>query len=146
MAEGRKDLHTVSDSDKIIISRSTIDTKSRFSPSNEHSVDSEPNDGRGNDMGAIDAPALLTEPFSCSYKKLDRANGGHNFSPVCQITYGFSSDTHDADVSIDKKNSSLNQLTKVSSGFLRIQKSVFLMMFFFFFLPFVVTTNWFLLY
>ncbi|PSS06479.1 REST corepressor like [Actinidia chinensis var. chinensis] len=117
LAEGRKDLHTVSDSDKIIISRSTIDTKSRFSPSNEHSVDSEPNDGRGNDMGAIDAPALLTEPFSCSYKKLDRANGGHNFSPVCQITYGFSSDTHDADVSIDKKNSSLNQLTKgVLSG------------------------------
>ncbi|GFZ05384.1 hypothetical protein Acr_17g0009560 [Actinidia rufa] len=113
LAEGRKDLHAVSDSDKLIISRSTIDTKSRFSPSNKHSVDSEPNDGRGNDMGAIDALALLAEPFSCSYKKLDGANGGHNFSPVRLITYDFSSEMHDDDVSIDKKNSSPNQLTKM---------------------------------
>ncbi|XP_057461184.1 uncharacterized protein LOC130751607 isoform X2 [Actinidia eriantha] len=117
LAEGRKDLHTVSDSDKIIISRSTIDMKSKFSPSNKHSVDSEPNDGRGNDMGAIDAPALLAEPFSCSYKKLDGANGGHNFSPVRLIRYDFSSEMHDADVSIEKKNSSADQLTKgVLSG------------------------------
>ncbi|XP_057505992.1 uncharacterized protein LOC130789283 [Actinidia eriantha] len=111
LAEGRKDLHAVSDSDKIIISRSTIDLKSRFSPSNKHGVDREPNDGRGNDMGAIDAPALLAEPFS-SHKKLDGANGGHNFSPVRQTTCGFSSEMHDADVFIDKKNLSPNQLIK----------------------------------
>ncbi|KAL7185988.1 hypothetical protein ACSBR2_027858 [Camellia fascicularis] len=102
LAEGSKDLHTVSVSDNITISKSPISMKSRLLPSKTHGGPVEPIDSIYKEMDPIDTHDMLAEavPFDVSIDK-------KNWSPN-ELTKGLLSGKSKDSVAVEIRRPNLD--------------------------------------
>ncbi|XP_059661289.1 uncharacterized protein LOC132307513 isoform X2 [Cornus florida] len=117
LAEGSKDLQTIPLSHNTSISKSPISTGNKSSPSKRHwGGPMKLNDDRAKGMSHVGTHDVPAEAVSvAAHNELGEANGGSKSSPIRQIIYNFSSNTHEAPASdplINQPNWSPNKLAK----------------------------------